>query len=318
MNHLNRRAATAFLLALPLASRAAEAYPSKPIKVVIGYAAGGGTDLVGRLAAEQLRRLGVPIVVDNMPGAGQNIAANHVANSPNDGYTILMSAPALTINPWMYKATGYKPVDSFAPVALFGQAPNALVVSSKLNVRTVAELVNVLKAKGGNYSSAGFGTTHHLSAELFKELTGVKDVEHVPYKGAGEALNAVLAGEVQFAFVSVPSAKSLVGNDKVHILGLTGAHKSNLMPGVPMLSEAGLKGMDIGTWYGLLMPAGTPAAVVHKVNAALNQDSADFAARLAAVGVDYVKSSPEEFTAFIKADVVRWGRLLQHMSFEKQ
>lgn len=314
-----RRAALALLAATAaVTASAADPYPAKPVKLIIGYAAGGGSDHVGRLAGEQLRRLGVPIVVENVPGAAQNIAAQRVASSPADGYTIFMSSPALTINPWMYKNPGYKPVESFAPVALFGEAPNALVVSSTLNVRTVAELVSLLKAKGGNYSSAGVGTTHHLSAELFKQLTGVTGVEHIPYKGAGDAVKAVMTGEVQFTFVSVPSAKSLVGNDKVRILGLTGANKSTLMPGVPMLSEVGLKGMDIGTWYGLLLPAGTPRAVVDKVNAALNQDSADFSARLTAAGVDHIRGTPEQFAAHIKTDVERWGKLLATVKFERE
>ncbi len=286
--------------------------------LVIGYAAGGGTDLMGRMAGEQLKRLGVPIVVENVPGAGQNIAAARVANAAPDGYTIFMSAPALTINPWMYKSTGYKPVESFTPVALFGEAPNALVVPASLGVRTVPELVSLLRAKGGNFSSAGVGTTHHLSAEMFKQIAGVERVEHIPYKSAAEALTAVMSGEVQFTFVSVPSAKSLVGSDKVRILGLTGAHKSTLMPGVPMLNEVGLKGMDIGTWYGLLMPAGTPRAIVDKVNAAMNEDSAAFGAKLTAAGVDHIKGSPEQFQAFITADVPRWGKLLEKIKFERQ
>ncbi len=313
------RLAGMLLAGICATAMAQDAYPSKPIRLVIGYAAGGGSDLVGRMAGEQLKKLGVPVIVENLPGASQNIAATKVASAAPDGYTIFMSTPALTINPWMFRSTGYKPVESFVPTALFGEAPNALIVPSSLGVRTVGELVNVLRTKGGNFSSAGVGTTHHLSAEMFKEITGIeRGIEHIPFKGAGEALTAVMSGEVQFAFVSVPSAKALVGNDKVRILGLTGAQKSTLMPGVPMLSEVGAKGMDIGTWYGLLLPAGTPRAIVDKVNAVMNQDGADFGAKLAGVGVDQVKRTPEQFESFIKADVPRWGKLLEKVKFERQ
>jgi len=316
---LTRRLAAACLAGLCACAMAQDAYPSKPIRLIIGYGAGGGSDLVGRMAGEQLKKLGVPVVVENVAGASQNIAATRVANSAPDGYTIFFSTPALTINPWMFRSTGYKPVESFVPTALFGEAPNALLVPSSLGVKTVGELVALLKAKGGNFSSAGVGTTHHLSAEMFKQATGVdRGIEHIPFKSASEALTAVMSGEVQFAFVSVPSAKSLIGNDKVRILGLTGAQKSTLMPGVPMLSEVGVKGMDIGTWYGLLLPAGTPRAIVDKVNAAMNNDNADLAARLANAGVDHVQRTPEQFAAFIKADVPRWGKLLETVKFDRQ
>lgn len=310
---------TTVLAVMGTSAMAQEPYPNKPIRLVIGYAAGGGSDLVGRMAGEQLRKMGAPVVIENVPGASQNIAATRVANSPADGYTIFFSTPALTINPWMFRSTGYKPAESFVPATLFGEAPNALIVPASLGVKTVGELVAHLKAKGGNFSSAGVGTTHHLSAEMFKQATGVTTgIEHIPFKGAGEALTAVMAGEVQFAFVSVPSAKALINSDKVRILGLTGAHKSTLMPGVPMLSEVGVKGMDIGTWYGLLLPAGTPRAIVDKINAVMRQDSAEFGAKLAGAGVDFVQRSPAEFEAFIKADIPRWGKLLENVKFDRQ
>lgn len=305
--------------AAPVATHAAESYPGRPVRLIIGYAPGGGSDLVGRMAGEQLtRRLGGVVVVENIAGAAQNIAAARVAQSAPDGHTILMSTPALTINPWMYKETGYK-LEGFAPVALFGQAPNALVIPATAGINTPADLVGALKAKRtGNFSSAGFGTTHHLSGELFKQITGLDFLEHVPYKSAAEALTAALRNDVQLTFVSVPSAKGLAGSDKVRILGLTGSEKSTLMTGVPMLSDVGLEGMDIGTWYGLLVAAGTSAPIVNRINAAVNSDNADFAAKLAGVGVDNVRMSPQMFEAFLKADLPRWGKLLEKIHFERQ
>lgn len=310
-----------FGLALAASSvAAADVYPSRPVKMIVGYSAGGGSDLVARLAADQLsKKLGTPVVVENVPGAAQNIAAAQVGRAAPDGYTLFMSTPALTINPWMYKETGYNPTESFAPVALFAQSPNVLIVPTGLGAKNVNELVAILKArKDGNFSSAGVGTTHHLTAELFKQLTHLEHMEHIPYKGAGEAVSAVVAGDVQFTFVSLPSAKSLIGNDKVRMLGLTGAEKSRLLPNVPMLYEAGLPGMDIGPWYGLLMPAKTPKAIVDKVNAAINSPDEELTQKLAGAGADRLRRTPDYFTGFIRQDLQRWEKLLSKVKYTRE
>lgn len=286
-------------------------YPAKPIRMVVGYAPGGGSDIMGRLIAQQIAdALGQQVIVENRPGAAQNVAAEHVAKSPADGYTLFLSSAALGINVSLYSKINYDPIKDFAPIAVFATSPNLLLVHPSFPARTVKEFIAVAKRNPGklNFSSSGSGSTQHLSGELLKLKIGV-EITHIPYKGSAPSMTALASGEVDFSFNNIPAAQPLMTPGRIRALGITSAKRSPLLPQLPTLIEGGLPGFITQTWYGVLAPAGTPGDVIKTLNAvivkAIQKD--DFRARIAQTGADTMTETPEYFRKMLREEIDRWA-----------
>ncbi len=293
----------------------AQKYPTKPIRLVVGYAPGGGSDIMARLIAPHITEaMGQPIIVENRPGAAQNVAAEHIARSPNDGYTLFLSSAALGINVSLYSKLGYDPVKDFAPVVMFATSPNLLLVQPSFPAKNVAEFLAVVKKNPGkfNYSSSGTGSTQHLSGEMFKVMSGT-DIIHVAYKGTAPSLTALAGGEVDFSFSNIPAAQPLLSTGKFRAIGITSGKRSALFPELQTMIEGGLPGFVTETWYGILAPAGTPREVINALNAvvvkAVKKD--DFHARLAQLGADPVTETPEYFRKFLLEEIERWSKVVK-------
>ena len=324
MTRMLRRCPRLFAIALvasmlPAASNAQDkgtaAYPVKPIRAVVGYAPGGGADIMGRLIAQRITEsLGQQVVVDNKPGAGQNIGAEFVAKSPPDGYTLFMSSSALGINVSLYPKLGYDPVKNFAPIAVFAQSPNLLLVHPSLPANNAREFIAFARKNPGklNFSSSGSGSTQHLSGELFKLMTGV-EMTHVPYKGSAPSLTALVSGEVEFAFNNIPSAQPFLSSKRLKALAITSRQRSPLLPQVPTLIESGLKGFDVAAWYGLLAPAGTPPEIVARLHDTVAKavKTKEFKAQLAQMGADPIDESSKFFAEFLQEEITRWQKVIQ-------
>jgi tripartite-type tricarboxylate transporter receptor subunit TctC len=313
---------SAVLLSVSLVSGAAAQaqssagnYPDHPIKLVVGYAPGGGNDIAARLIAKELTGiLNQTIIVENRPGAGTNIAASYVARAAPDGYTLSLSSTALAVNPSLYPKLDYDPVKDFEPVAIFAEAPNLLIVNSKLPVKTVADMVAYAKKHPGklNYSSAGSGSTQHLAAELFKNKAGIT-ATHIPYKGSAPSLTAVISGEADFTFVNIPSSKQLIESGQVKALAITSSKRFPAVPDIPTMKEGGIPDMEVATWYSILAPAGTPRPIVDKLNAAVNQAVAvpAFRKTLEDLGTAPMTGTPEFFQKFLAEEIVRWRQIVK-------
>ena len=308
----------AFLLAaLTLTGQAgAQAYPSRPVKLMVPYAAGGAVDMMGRRIAKEMTALnGQPYVVENKGGAGGAIAAAEVAHAQPDGYTILIGATGPNvIAPAVYGATvGFDPLKDLLPISLIATTPYVLVTNNSLPVKTVPELIAYAKAQAGkmNFASAGTGGPDHLAGELFKQMAGLS-VVHVPYKGAGPALTDLMAGQVQFTFVSPLPSMPLVEAGKLRLLAVTGKDRSPAMPSVPAVAET-VPGFEVAPWYGFFVPAGTPPAVVAKISADVRKviASDEVQQTLRKRGIDPVTNSPQEFAAFVRADLAKWTRIVK-------
>jgi len=298
------------------------AYPEKPIKVVLGFAAGGGSDILLRAIAPAIgEALGQQIVVDNKPGAGGNLAMSAVAQAAPDGYTLLMGSPGLATNSSLYGNLGFDPLRDFAPVSLVGSVQNVLIVRPTLPVKSVAELIAYAKMNPGklNYASPGTGTSQHLAGELFKSATGVQMV-HVPYKGGGQALNDLIAGQVDVMFNVLPSALPQIEAGKVRALAVTGPQRSPSLRELPTMIEAGVPGYTAVTWNGILAPASTPNDIVAKLNEVIMRvlRTADMQKKLAAIGQDVLVSTPEEFAAFLREETVKWRRTIEAAGIKAQ
>jgi tripartite-type tricarboxylate transporter receptor subunit TctC len=306
----------ALLAVVAAPGAAAQAYPARPVKLVVPFPPGGPLDATGRLVAQKLTEAwGQPVVVENKPGAGGNIGADLVAKSAPDGYTILLGALSThAVNPTLYPNMPYDAVRDFAPITLLATTPNVLVVNPSLPVNSVKELVAYAKANPGKlaFGSGSNGSAGHLAGELFKVETGT-DIIHVPYKGAAPAMQALLAGDVQFMFDNLASATPQVKAGKLKALAVTTARRSPLAPELPTMAEAGLPGFDITTWYGLMAPAGTPSAIVAKWNAEVTKilNSPDVKERLAAQGAEAAPTTPDQFAAFIKAEIPKYARIVK-------
>ncbi len=313
---LASRLAVGIVAGLALAGPAkAQDYPSKPIRLVVPFAAGGATDVLARLVGERLTAsLGQQVVVDNRPGAGGNIGSDLVARAEPDGYTILMGAVGThAINPSLYPKMPYDPVKDFAPVTLVASVPNVLVVNPEVPANSVQELIDLAKAKPGelNFASSGNGTSIHLSGELFKAMTGT-DIVHVPYKGSGPAVTDLLGGQVQMMFDNMPSSLPHVKAGKLRALGVTSAKRSPALPEVPTIAEAGVPGYDATSWFGILAPAGTPEPVVTRLQGAIVQalGEPEMRQRMADLGAEPVGDTPAEFGQFIAAEIAKWAKVV--------
>jgi tripartite-type tricarboxylate transporter receptor subunit TctC len=303
-----------FLLALVGFGAAAQTgYPTKPVRFVVPSAAGGGTDIIARALGQKLSEsLGQQFVVDNRPGAGQMIGIELAAKSPADGYTILMAASTLAINPIMYKKVPYDPVRDFAPITQAATLPNVLVVHPSLPVKSVAELIAYAKAHPGqlNFASAGIGTSPQMSIELLKSMAGI-DMVHIPYKGTAPGVMDLLAGQVLVMAPNVLTALPHIRSGKLRALAVTSVKRTEALPEVPTVAEAGLPGYDSTQWYGVLAPAGTQPQIVARLHDEIVRAlrDAEVGKRLAADGAEAVGSSPEEFAAFIKSESEKWAKV---------
>jgi tripartite-type tricarboxylate transporter receptor subunit TctC len=290
----------------------AQAWPARPIKLVVPFPPGGLIDNMARLVAPKLaQELGQAIVIDNKPGAGGNLGAAEVARTSADGYTLLMASPPLTISPALYNKLPYKP-EQIAPVGLLGRVPNVLVVNPSSGIQSVAELTARIKAKPGqlNYASNGQGTSLHLSAELYKSQAGLF-VTHIPYRGAAAALTAVMADEVNLMFDNLPSALGLINSGKLKALAVTTPQRSSVLPQVPTMEEAGIKGYQVFAWFGLAAPAGLPAPVQQKLEQALERvaNQAEVRAAMQKAGAEPTWVNAQGMTSFMQADTAQWKRV---------
>ncbi|MBM3527402.1 MAG: tripartite tricarboxylate transporter substrate binding protein [Alphaproteobacteria bacterium] len=308
-------AGAALLIAAPAHAQGAADYPNKAVKVVVTVPAGGGVDTVTRIITERLRqKLGQPFVIENRGGAGGNIAAEFVYNSEPDGYTLMASQPApITTNVVLYKKLNFDPT-KFAPVALMSSIPNTLLVKNDLPAKTVQEFMAYVKANPGklNYASQGPGTTSHLTAELFNKVAGTK-MTHVPYKGTGPALNDLVAGHVDLIFMQLESALRLHQGGKAHILAVTTEKRISALPNIPTMAEAGVKDFVSDTWNAISAPPGTPAAIVNKLNAAINEvlKMPEVAEHFKKLNLEPGGGSPQDMAKVVKSDTDRWGAVIR-------
>jgi tripartite-type tricarboxylate transporter receptor subunit TctC len=296
-------------------STLAQSYPSKPIRLVVGYAPGGSTDIFARTLAVPLsRELGQSVVVENRPGAGSSVAAEQVSKSPADGYTLLLSPPAgYSVNPALNPKLDY--VRNLLPVTLLGTSPLVVTVNSSSAITSIKELIGAAKKSPGqlNYATSGNGSAPHFCTALFIQLTGVEMV-HVPFKGGAQAVQSVVAGDTQVTFATPPTVLSLVHAGRLRALAVTSRERSPLMPAIPGMAEAGLPAYDLSSWYGLFLPAGTPAATVATVFDAAGKavQQPDVKAVLMKEGTEVLLSrSPEDFAAFLAQDSRFWAQLVK-------
>lgn len=298
-------------------------YPNRPIKIIVPYPAGGGSDTISRPLAQRLStELGQPVVVENKGGAGGNIAMEYVAKSAPDGYTIILGlTPQLSANVSLFDKLPYDVNKDFTPITLLADGPYLLIVNPNVPVKNVSELIALAKAQPNalNYATSGNGSGAHLAAELFTNLTQIKMV-HTPYKGGGQALSDVLAGHVQVLFTPPVSASQHIQSGKLRALALTGSHRSIGMPDIPTLAEAGVPGYNSGVWYGVMAPAGTPKEVIQKLNQVFIKvlKQPEFRALLLNNGIDPIGSTPEELTQFINKETIKWSKIIKAADIKLQ
>jgi tripartite-type tricarboxylate transporter receptor subunit TctC len=316
--------AAAVLLDLAGAWQArAQDFPSRPITLVIPFAPGGSTSIVGRVIADKMSQLlGQGIVVDNRPGAGGTVGTKAVAKSEPDGYTILLGyTGTLAIGPSLYKDAGYDPRKSFAPIGLIGNAPSVLAVHPSFPANSVAELIAYARANPGkvNFGSAGVGSVNHITGEYFARSAGITLV-HIPYKGTGPALTDLLGGHIPMALAPIPAVHANVTAGLLRALAVTGKTRSGLMPDVPTISEAGLTGFEASLYYGLVAPAGTPHAAIERLSKALQAAlvSDEVKKQLALDGTEISFGTPEEYAAFIDRDEKKWAELVKASGVEQE
>jgi tripartite-type tricarboxylate transporter receptor subunit TctC len=295
----------------------AQTYPARPVTFVVPFAPGGGTEFLARLLGQRLeQRLGKPFVIENRPGGGGVIGALSVARAAPDGYTILMApAPVMAINAALHKKLPYDPAVDFVPVALVVATPYVLVVAPSLPVQSVADLVELAKAKGGqlSFASAGLGTPHHLFAQLFKSMTGV-EMTHVPYRGSVPALSDVAAGHVQLMFCDIPPALSLINEGKVRALGVSTKERVAALPGVSSIAEQGLAGFDSASWQMVVAPAATPEDVVQRLHAEIKDlmvqpEIKEYASKMGLLPID--TPSVPSLRVFVQTEIARWGKVVE-------
>lgn len=293
---------------------AAQTFPAKAVRMIVPYAPGGSVDVLARMVAPKLAEsMGLQVVIDNRPGASGNIGTELAVRAPADGYTILLVTIPLVVNPSLYAKLPFDVARDLLPVSMIAAASFVLVAHPSLPVRSVRDLIALAKQQPGklNYPSGGNGTNSHIAAELFKNLTGARIV-HVPYKGGGPALIAILSGEADIGILGFDVVISHVRSGRLRALGMTGAKRSPALPDTPTIAEAGVAGYDFASWYGVLAPAGTPAGVVNALHEHLVKAmrAPELAERLVRDGTDIVATSPAQFAAHIKAELARWSKVV--------
>ncbi len=300
------------MVALTGTAAHAQTWPVRPVRLVVPFPPGGLIDNMARLLGPRLsQELGQPVVIDNKPGAGGNLGAAEAARAAADGYTLLMASPPLTISPALYSKLPYRP-EQIAPVALLGRVPNVLMVSTASGISSVAELTALARSRPGqlNYASNGQGTSLHLSAELYKSMSGTF-VTHIPYRGAAAALTGLMAGEVNMMFDNLPSALGLINGGKVRALAVTTPQRSQALPQVPTMEEAGMKGYQVFAWFGVAAPAGLPPAVQQRLEQALERVSAQSEVKDAMLkaGAQPAWANAQGLASFMQADTAQWKKV---------
>ncbi|HJY77527.1 MAG TPA: tripartite tricarboxylate transporter substrate binding protein [Burkholderiales bacterium] len=314
-------AAIAALLFVALA--ASQGYPSRPIRLIVPFPPGGSTDILARALGDKLAQgLGQPVVIDNRPGAAGSIGAEAAARATPDGHTLMMGhLGTLAVNPAIYKSLPYDPVKSFAPVSLMAIVPSVLVVNPSLPVASAAELIAYAKAHPGKlaYGSAGNGSTSHLTTEYFKLVTGT-DILHVPYKGVGPMLTDLVSGQLSVGLNGAPSVMQHINAGRLRALAVTSLKRLEALPQVPTLDEAGVRGFDASGWYGVVAPAGTPQAIIARLNGEIARaiQTPELRSRLEAEGALAAPGTPEEFAALIRAEIARWDTVLKRAGVQAQ
>jgi tripartite-type tricarboxylate transporter receptor subunit TctC len=292
---------------------AASSYPERPIRLVVPLSAGGSADIVGRVLAQKMgEKLGQQVVIDNRPGAGSIIGTEIAARAPADGYTLLLAGSSFTSAPSLHRKLPYDPIRDFAPITMPADAPGLLVAHPAVAVRTVNDLIALARSKPGqiNYASPGNGTAPHFAGALFNIMAKV-DMTHIPYKGAGPAVTAVMAGEAQVSFASMPSAITQMRQGRLRGIAVTGLKRSSALPDLPTVSESGLPGFESGSWQGLFAPAGTPATVIrtlHRVTVDVVH-LPEVVTQLARDGSEPVASTPEAFGELVASELAKWARV---------
>ncbi|HZN24334.1 MAG TPA: tripartite tricarboxylate transporter substrate binding protein [Burkholderiales bacterium] len=307
-------------LAFPIAGLGQE-YPTKPLRFIAPNPPGGPTDILARLIGQKLSEsVGQPVVIENRAGAGGNIGSEIAAKAPPDGYTLLSGNNAtFGANVSLYKRLGFDPIKDFTPVVLVATQPNILVVHPSLPVKSVKELVALAKARPGqlNYAGSGVGTAAHLAAELFKSMTAT-EIVHISYKGAGPALTDLLAGQTQLMFATALSVTPYIKSNRVRALGVTTAKRSRLYSDLPTIAEAGVPGFEASTWHGVLVPAGTPPAIVERLNTEINKmlQTPDVRDRINALGGEIAGGSSKEFAEHIRREIPKWAKVVKSLNVQ--
>jgi tripartite-type tricarboxylate transporter receptor subunit TctC len=296
-------------------STAQAAFPDKPIRIVVPFSPGGGADLIARtLSADLSRELGQPVIVDNKPGAGTVIGSDFVAKSQPDGYTLLLSSIAHSVNPSLVEKLPYATEKDFAPVAMLVRSPNVLVVRAESPYKSVKDIIEAAKAKPGKltYASPGNGTSSHLAGALFEDLGKVR-LQHIAYKGSAPALTDLLGGQTDILFGTSGSVGSFIDSGKLRALAVTSAARSSAYPAVPTMVESGVTGYVTEGWYGLHAPAGTPAAVIERLNAAVRKATATdfFKSKLVHEGMVVQAGPPVDYESYVRAEIARWSKLVK-------
>lgn len=317
MSTRTRKVLIALVLAVvaPLSSAQTREFPTRPVRVVIPVPPGGSVDVMARILAPKWGELmGQNVILDYRPGANAIVGSEHVARSPADGYTLLISSLPHVVNPALYRKLPFDAERDFAPVSLLGSTPFVLVVHPSLPAKSVKELIALAKMYPGklNYSSAGNGSNLHVAAELFKNLTGT-NIVHVPYGGGGPALVAMLSGETGVSFLSLVAVTGHIANGRMRALGVTSAKRSKVMPSLPTLAEQGVTDYDFGAWFGIYAPAATPAPVIRTLNDAITRAlrDASLAERFDKEGAEIVGSSPDALAKHVKAEIALWARVVK-------
>ena len=315
-------ALAAGLVGTSLPARAADDYPTRPIRLLVGFAAGGATDLIARAIAQRLgERLGQQVIVENRVGAGGTVAAAALAKAPADGYTLMMVSASHAVNPSLYKNLPYDTLKDFNPVSEVSVTTAVLVVNPSLGVNSVGELIALAKARPGtlNIASAGIGSSAHLAGELFRSMAGI-DLVHVPFKGTAESVRDLVAGQVQLTVDSVTALLPFIKDGRLKALGVGDRTRSPLLPDVPTIDEAGVKGYAVFAWGGFIAPAGTPRAVIDKLNRETNVvlKLPEIRDRFAQMGSAPQGSTPDEFDRLIRSEIARFGKIIEAAGTQAQ
>jgi tripartite-type tricarboxylate transporter receptor subunit TctC len=293
----------------------AQTYPNKPIRLIMPFPAGGGADIVGRIIGQKLaERLGQPVVAENRPGAGGNLGIEFVAKARPDGYTLLLGSATLSISTSLYAKLNYDPIKDFTPIFLAAQTPIVVLVRPSLPVKSLKEFVEHAKANPGklNFGTGGVGTATHLATELLKSVAKI-NIVHVPYKGTNQAMMGLIGGEVDMVLIVVPNAVPQIEAGKVRPLAVLSNERLTSLPNVPTIKEAGLENSEVIAWYGVVAPAGTPSDIINRLNGewvkiAVMPDTKE---KMRNVGVDPMSSTPEQFAEFLKAEIMRWAKVIK-------
>jgi tripartite-type tricarboxylate transporter receptor subunit TctC len=322
MTKLCKVVAVALVSMMFAAPAAAQSYPSKAIRFVLPFPTGGPTDLLGRILAQKLsEQVAQPVVADNRPGAGGNLGAEYAAKQPPDGYTIVLGSPALAISANLYRKLNYDPIRDFSPITLVAQVPNIFIVHPSIPAKDLKELVAAARKTPGKltFGSGGLGTGQHLAGEMFKSFSKL-DTLHVPYKGSGLAMLAMMGGHVDMLVIGAPPAVPHVQSGKVRALAALAAERLAVLPNLPTSKESGFPGYEVTSWYGILAPANTPRDIITRLHAELNKAVAapDTRERLAAGGFDPMSSTPERFADFIKSETARYAKVIKEAKLDLQ